>query len=65
MGNCSSKVKPVDESPAFVSVYDNENEYSYDHSIDHKNSPLLVSSNNSLNSILCNKSIERRMITHG
>ena len=63
MGSCNSKVKPYD--PEFVSVYDHENEYSYDHSIDHKNSPLLVSGNNSLNSMLCNKSIERRMITHG
>ena len=41
MGNCSSsKAKPYDAE--FVSVYDNEDEYSYDHSIDHKNSPLLV-----------------------
>ena len=63
MGNCSNEVKPYD--PEFVSVYDYENEYSYDHTIDRKNSPLLVSSNNSLNSMLCNLSIERRMITHG
>ena len=63
MGSCNRKVKPID--PEFGSVYDNENEYSYDHSIDHKNSPLLVSSNNSLNSMLCNISIERQMITHG
>ena len=62
MGSCNRKVKPID--PEFVSVYDNENEYSYDHSIDHKNSPLLVSSNNSLNS-MGNKSIERRIIIHG
>ena len=62
MGSRSSRIKPYE--PEFVSVYDNENEYSYDHTIDRKCSPI-ISGNSSLNSMLCNISIERQMITHG
>ena len=48
MGNCLCRyqINPIDE-PEFVTVYDYESEYSYDHSIDHKYSPILPLSNDS------------------